>query len=69
LLEDFDPKLRKLSEQPVITRYRDHNANLRTQLLRTIERAEVPAWPKLFQNLREYARDGAGRDIPNARRL
>ena len=32
LLEDFDPKAKRLSEQPVITRYRDANANLRTQL-------------------------------------
>ena len=36
----------------VITRYRDTNANLRTQLLRIIERAGLKAWPKLFQNLR-----------------
>lgn len=36
----------------VISRYRQDNANLRTQLLRYIERAGVPAWPKLFQNLR-----------------
>lgn len=36
----------------VITRYRDTNANLRTQLLRIIEKAEIEAWPKLFQNLR-----------------
>ena len=36
----------------VIRRYRDRNANLRTQLLRIIERAGVEPWPKLFQNLR-----------------
>ena len=36
----------------VITRYRDTNANLRTQLLRIIQRAGLQAWPKLFQNLR-----------------
>ncbi len=36
----------------VITRYRDDTANLRTQLLRIIERAGVKPWPKLFQNLR-----------------
>ena len=35
-----------------ITRYRDTNANLRTQLLRIIDRAGVDPWPKLFQNLR-----------------
>jgi len=36
----------------VITRYRDTNANLRTQLMRIIERAGLEPWPKLFQNLR-----------------
>jgi integrase len=36
----------------LVTRYRDPNANLRTQLLRIIRRAGVVAWPKLFQNLR-----------------
>ena len=36
----------------VITRYRDTNSNLRTQLLRIIGRAGVKAWPKLIQNLR-----------------
>ena len=37
---------------PVITRYRDRNANLRTQLQRIIENAGLSPWPKLFQNLR-----------------
>jgi integrase len=37
---------------PVITRYRDSNANLRTQLRRIITKAKLTAWPKLFQNLR-----------------
>jgi integrase len=36
----------------VITRYRSANANLRTQLLRIIQKAGVKPWPKLFQNLR-----------------
>ena len=36
----------------IITRYRDKNANLRTQLLRIIKRAGVKPWPKLFHNLR-----------------
>jgi len=36
----------------VIRRYRDSNANLRTQLLRIIERAKVKPWDKVFQNLR-----------------
>lgn len=36
----------------VITRYRNTNANLRTQLLKIIVRAGLEPWPKLFQNLR-----------------
>lgn len=51
-LEDFDPKAKRLSEQFVITRYRDRNSNLRTQLQRIIKSAGLTAWPKLFQNLR-----------------
>src|SRR5262249_173985 len=52
LLQDFDPKEKRLSEQPVITRYRDTNANLRTQLHRIIKKAKLTPWQKLFQNLR-----------------
>ena len=36
----------------VITRYRDTNTNLRTQLMRIILVAGIDPWPKLFQNLR-----------------
>lgn len=36
----------------VITRYRTANSNLRTQLLRIIQRAGLKPWPKLFHNLR-----------------
>lgn len=36
----------------VITRYRQSNVNLRTQLLRIIHKAGLKSWPKLFQNLR-----------------
>lgn len=36
----------------IITRYRDGNQNLRTQLHRIIERAGLEPWPKPFQNLR-----------------
>ena len=36
----------------VITRYRDANSNLRTQLERIIRKAGLNPWPKLFQNLR-----------------
>lgn len=36
----------------VITRYRDSNANLRTQFERIIRRAGLEPWEKLFQNMR-----------------
>jgi len=39
-------------EQPVITRYRDSRANLRTQSERIIRKAGLEPWPKPFQNLR-----------------
>ena len=52
------PYLRDVFEQAeegceyVITRYRETNVNLRTQLLKIIKRAGLTPWPKLFQNLR-----------------
>lgn len=36
----------------VITRYRDTNSNLRTQLNRILGAAGVDSWPRLFHNLR-----------------
>jgi len=39
-------------KEPVITRYRQTNVNLRTQLQRIIKRAGLKSWPRLFQNLR-----------------
>lgn len=36
----------------VISRYRQRNCNLRTQLLRIIRRAGLEPWPRLFHNLR-----------------
>ena len=36
----------------VITRYRDQDTNLRTQLQKIIKRAGLTPWPKLWQNLR-----------------
>lgn len=35
-----------------VARYLRRNANLRTQLIRIIERAGLKPWPKLFQNVR-----------------
>jgi hypothetical protein len=52
----------------VITRYRDTNANLRTQLLRIIAAAGLSPWPKLFHNCRA-SRDGTGDRASVARRL
>jgi len=52
------PYLREVFEEAepgteyVITRYRDRNCNLRTQLKRIIKRAGLQPWPKLCQNLR-----------------
>ena len=42
----------KQNSEFVITRYRDTNMNLRTQLNRIIKRAGLNPWPKPFQNLR-----------------
>jgi len=64
LLADFDPKERRLSEQPVITRYRDRNSNLRTQLQRIIRKAGLTPWPKLFQNLRSTRETELAEEYP-----
>ena len=52
LVEDFDPNAVRLSEHSVISRYRETNANLRTQICRIIREAGLIPWPKLLQNLR-----------------
>ena len=51
-LEDvyFDPATD--GQTYVITRYREANTNLRTQLQRIIKRAGLASWPRLFHNLR-----------------
>ena len=55
---EFRPYLMDVFEQAeagttyVITRYRDKNANLRTQLKRIIRKAGLMTWPRLFHNLR-----------------
>jgi len=36
----------------VITRYRERNENIRTQVTKIIKRAGLVPWPKVFQNLR-----------------
>ena len=50
--DEVNPGIDVPFSDPVITRYRDVNANLRTQLLRIIALAGLSPWPKLFQNLR-----------------
>ena len=49
----------------VITRYRDTNSNLRTQLQRIIQRAGLKPWPKLFQNLRSTRPTELEREHPS----
>ena len=49
-VSSLDPK--EQAKVHVITRYRDPNANLRTRFERSIARAGLKPWPKLFQNLR-----------------
>jgi hypothetical protein len=57
LLPELRPHLEEAWEfaeegtEYVITRYRESNVNLRTQLIRIIERAGLTPWPKLFHNL------------------
>jgi integrase len=59
-LEDaFDPE-----SEHVITRYREGNVNLRTQLLRIIAKASLKPWPKLFQNLRSTRETELAKDHP-----
>ncbi len=46
------PGIETPNDGPIITRYRDSSANLRTSLHRIIRRAGLKPWPKVFQNLR-----------------
>ncbi len=58
IFPELRPLLMEVFEQAdegseyVITRYRQRNCNLRTQLLRILARAGLKPWPKLFHNLR-----------------
>jgi integrase len=58
IFPELRPYLEEVFEQAepgtewIITRYRNCNANLRTQLKRIIKRAGLTSWSKLFQNLR-----------------
>lgn len=58
LFEDLRPYLQEAFDQAdegaeyVITRARDASVNLRSQMLKTIRRAGLKPWPKVYQNLR-----------------
>ena len=67
LLVDFDPKQKRLSEQPVITRYRETNANLRTQLCKIIRApARHPGrnFSKIFAPAQPSWRTSSRRTLP-----
>ncbi|TWT35829.1 Phage integrase family protein [Posidoniimonas corsicana] len=48
----------------VISHHRTGNANLRTQFQRILEKAGIPAWPKLFHNLRATRQTELAADFP-----
>lgn len=52
-------------QRHVITRYRQSNANLRTQARRIIQRAGRIPWPKVPQNLRGTRQTELAMDYPN----
>jgi integrase len=62
-LEDVRDLADKATEF-VITRYRDSNSNLRTQLERIIQKAGLKTWPKLFQNLRSSRETELAKEFP-----
>lgn len=70
LFDELLPYLRDAFElaepgtEYVITRYRERNANLRTQLKRIIHRAGLDAWPRLFHNLRSTRQTELCEDFP-----
>ena len=57
LLADFDPKERPLSKEPVITRYRHTNGNLRTQLMRDHRSGRADALAKAVSEPAQHVRD------------
>ena len=65
------PYLRDVFEQAepgaehVITRYREGNQNLRTQLQRIILKAGLKPWPKLFHNLRSTRQTELSEPFPD----
>lgn len=59
LEEAFDPE-----NVYIITKYREPNVNMRTQLLRIINRAGLKPWPKLFHNLRATRQTELAQQFP-----
>ncbi len=70
IFPELRPYLEELFEQAepgaehVITRYRDPNVNLRTQMIKIINRAGLKPWPKLFQSLRSTRETELAEDYP-----
>jgi hypothetical protein len=62
LEECFD--LAEPGTEYVITRYRDTNSNLRTQLLLIIQKARIEKWSTLFPNLRSTRETELADDFP-----
>lgn len=52
LYNEVKPGIDCSLSSPIITRYRESNTNLRTQLYKIIRRAGLTPWPNLFKNLR-----------------
>lgn len=52
LYNEVKPSIGCSLSSPIITRYRESNTNLRTQLHKIIRRAGLAPWPNLFKNLR-----------------
>ncbi len=64
---EFDPKVTPLSKLPVITRYRDTNANLRTQLMQDHPPGPAKAVAQAVPEFAGHKGNGVGRRIPDAR--
>ena len=71
IFEPLRPYLRAVYDERepdaehVITRYRQANANLRTQLIRYIRKAELTTWPRLFHNLRASCQTDLAERFPS----
>jgi integrase len=64
LYDEAKPGIDCPLSSPVITRYRNKDTNLRTQLCKIIRRAGLKPWPKLFQNLRSTRETELAEDFP-----